>query len=69
MIRDLKALYTAVVDNEVVLFETNLKLFVEKLNKMEPSSRNYQYYYRQFQKKKLLTQELGSKKYHIQELM
>ncbi len=69
MIRDLRALYTAVVDNRVVLFETNLKNFVEKLNEMEPTSNNYMYYYRAFKKEKLIVQEIDGKEYHLQELL
>lgn len=69
MIRDLKSLYTAIVDNGVVFFETNLKLFVEKLNEAEPTSRNYQYYYREFQKTDKLTFENNGKKYFLQKLL
>ena len=50
VIRDLKKLYTANVDNEVVIFATNLKSFVEMLTKIEPNARNYAYYDREFKK-------------------
>ncbi|AWX45500.1 hypothetical protein HME9304_02520 [Flagellimonas maritima] len=69
MIRDLKQLYTAIVDNEVVFFDTNLKLFVQKLNDAEPTSRNYQYYYRGFQKTNILTFENNGKQYFLQKLL
>lgn len=70
MIRDLKSLYTVIVDNKVVLFETNLKLFIERLNKIEPESRNYDYYYREFKKLNALefTNNQGVK-YHLQKLL
>ena len=50
VIRDLKKLYTANHDNEVVIFATNLKSFVEILAKIEPNARNYAYYDREFKK-------------------
>lgn len=54
VIRDLKKLYTANHDNEVVIFATNLKSFVEMLAKIEPNARNYAYYDREFKKKAIL---------------
>ena len=50
----LRKLYTANHDNEVVLFATNLKTFVEALNALEPNSRNYAYYDRQFKKNSIV---------------
>ncbi len=69
MIRDLKSLYTAVVDNKVVFFETNLKFFIEKLNEVEPTARNYQYHYREFKKTDLIIFENEGKKYFLQKLL
>lgn len=70
MIRDLKSLYTLVVNNRIVLFDTNLKLFVEKLNDMDSNTRNYDYYYRQFKKKELIEFENDNgKKYYLQKLL
>lgn len=57
MIRDLKNLYTLVIDNKVVMFETNLKKFVDELNEIEPETRNYDYYYRKFKKINQITFE------------
>ena len=54
VIRDLKKLYTANHDNEVVIFATNLKSFVEAIAKIEPNCRNYAYYDREFKKSALL---------------
>lgn len=54
MIRDLKSLYTAVKNNRVVLFETNLKKFHTAFSKIEPSCRKYDYFYRKFKKGKIL---------------
>lgn len=47
---NITALYVAITENRAVFFETNLKKFVTELNKLEPKSRNYDYYYRQFDK-------------------
>jgi hypothetical protein len=70
MIRDLKSLYTAIVDNKVVLFETNLRLFVEGLNKLEPDTRNYDYYYREFKKSKhLVFLSENGLVYHLQKIL
>lgn len=70
MIRDLKSLYTAVVDNKVVLFDTNLRLFVEGLNKLEPNTRNYDYYYREFKKSQhLVFQNDKGLTFHLQKLL
>ncbi|MDG5490539.1 hypothetical protein [Psychroserpens sp. SPM9] len=70
MIRDLKSLYAVIVENKVVVFETNLKLFVEKFNELEKESRNYDYYYRQFKKKETLEFEnTNGVKYHLQKLL
>ena len=54
MIRDLKSLFVAIKDNEAILFETNLKYFIEAFKKIEPDCRNYDYYYREFKKSKML---------------
>lgn len=54
MNKELKKAFVAVKDNKVVVFDTNLKDFIKKLNEIESSSRNYMYYYREFEKKKIL---------------
>ena len=55
MIRDLKAFYVAIVDNEVVCYSTNLLDFVAKLKKMESKVKSYGYYSRAFKQNKILT--------------
>jgi hypothetical protein len=42
------SLYVAVLKNEVVCFDTNLKHFHNKLQKIAKGCRNYDYFYRQF---------------------
>ena len=54
MIRDLKKLYVLIKDNQVVMFATNLKSFVGELEKEIPACRNYDYFYREFKKKRML---------------
>lgn len=70
MIRDLKSLYVAILDNEVVFFDTNLKLFVEKLNNLESDSRNYDHYYREFKKShNVVYKNSKGVGYHLQKLL
>lgn len=54
MNKELKKAFVAIKNNRVVIFDTNLKDFINKLNELEPNSRNYMYYYREFGKKKVL---------------
>lgn len=69
MIRDLKNLYIAIADNKAVLFETNLKFFVEAFSNIEPGCRNYEYYYREFKKRMVIEVELSGKKYTLQKAL
>ncbi len=70
VIRDLKSLYTVIVNNKVVAFDTNLKSFIEKLNDLESESRNYDYYYREFKKSHdYKFQNKDGVKYHLQKLL
>ena len=55
MLRDLKNLFVAISVNKVVVFETNLKSFVELLNSNGICQRNYQFYYREFKKLNVIT--------------
>lgn len=54
MLRDLKNLYVAIANGRVVVFDTNLKDFVGKLASVEPSARNYDYYFREFKKAEVI---------------
>lgn len=70
MIRDLKSFYVAIIDNEVVCFDTNLKLFIEQFNKLVPDSRNYAWFYRQFKISSKFSHEFaGSKVYFFQKVV
>lgn len=46
----IKSLYVAIVDNEVVCFDTNLKDFHIQLQELAKGCRNYDYFYRAFRK-------------------
>jgi hypothetical protein len=50
IVQALKRLFVVVKDNKVILYGTNLKDFVQDLNDMKISNRNYQYFYRKFLK-------------------
>lgn len=62
------ALYVAVIDNEVVCFETNLKLFVLLFTQSVPEARNYDWFYRAFKKEKRFPQTIAGKEYYFQKL-
>jgi hypothetical protein len=62
------ALYVAVIDNEVICFETNLKLFVTLFTASVPKARNYDWFYRAFKKEKRFSQIIDSKEYYFQKL-
>lgn len=70
MIRDLKSLYIVITGGKAVLFETNLKFFIEAFNRIEPKCRNYDFYYRGFKKSDSMefVNESG-KKYTLQKLL
>lgn len=68
MTRDLKSLYVAIVDNEVICFETNLKRFVEMFTGLEPKSRNYAWFYRSFDKQTRFELLIDSKQYFMQKV-
>jgi hypothetical protein len=61
--------YVVVFNNEVICFDTNLKLFVEQFNKMMPQSRNYDWFYRAFKKESKFSQVIGGNEYYFQRLI
>lgn len=54
MVRDLKCLYVAIKNNEVVFFETNLYMFVHNFKKLELEIRSYSYYNAKFKKENII---------------
>jgi len=69
MIRDLKAFYVAIKDNEVVKFGTNLTTFYEGFKQLEPDIRNYEWFYRQFKKEKYFKISIDSNEYYLQKVI
>lgn len=63
------ALYVAVIDNEVVCFETNLKLFAALFSQSVPEARNYDWFYRAFKKEIRFSQVINNKEYYFQKLV
>lgn len=65
----LSKLYTANIDNVVVLFSTNLKEFAEALILIEPNADTYFTYRRKFEKNAMLDfVGQSGKKYLLQEV-
>jgi hypothetical protein len=66
----LRRLYTAQANNEVMIYATNLKEFVDKLQKLEPDAKDYFHYRREFMKSNLLY-FIGAQgdKYTLQDVM
>ena len=65
----LSKLYTANLNNEVVLFSTNLKEFAEALILIEPNADTYFTYRRKFEKTTLLHfVGTSGKEYQLQEV-
>ncbi|MBC7743729.1 MAG: hypothetical protein H7096_01355 [Flavobacterium sp.] len=68
-IQSLRKLYTANHDNEVVIFATNLKSFVETLKSIEANAGNYSHYDRRFKKNSIVMFTGASgKEYKLQQV-
>lgn len=70
-IQAISKLYTANLNNEVVIFATNLKDFVNALQMLEPNAnvRNYAYYRRAFMKSSIIPLIIDDNKvYNLQEV-
>lgn len=66
---NLKALYVAIVDNEVVCFDTNLTKFYKQISNMESSVKPYQWLYREFSKNNRFSLTLSDKEYFFQKVL
>ncbi len=66
----LSRFYVAVLDNRVVLFNTNLSAFILELKAIEPGINSLSYYDKQFRKEELIyfTSRIG-KTYTLQKLI
>jgi len=65
----LTALYAAIHDNKVEVIDTNLKLFVEQVNKLHAGSRNYAWFYRAFAANDYFTTTIDGKEYFFQKVV
>lgn len=63
------ALYVAILNNEVVCFDTNLKDFIIRFSKIEAQAKKYDHYYRRFRSESKFTQTLDGKEYFFQRLI
>jgi hypothetical protein len=66
---NLKTLYVSINDNRVIMVDTNLKLFIERFIELQPSSRNYQWFYREFKKADYFKVGLEGKDFYFQKLL
>lgn len=69
MNQNITALYVAIKENEVVVFESNLKEFVTLVNNQIDGSRNYQWFYREFGKSARFSSVIGSEQYYFQKVI
>lgn len=69
MNQNISALYVAIKDNEVVVFESNLKEFVTLVNNQIEGSRNYQWFYREFGKRAHFPSVIGGDQYYFQKVI
>lgn len=69
MNQNLSALYVAIKENEVVVFESNLKEFVALVNNKIEGSRNYQWFYREFTKSTHFSSVIGGEQYYFQKVL
>lgn len=69
MIDNLKALYVAIFNNEVVCFETNLTAFYYAFNKIESEIKGYDSFYRRFKKEKHFMKLINGKEYWFQKVL
>ena len=65
MNKNITSFYIVNKDNVTVAFGSNLKEFYNMFKNIEPEARNYQFYYREFQKSGSFV--IGS--YHFQQLV
>jgi len=69
MNKDIKALYVAIENNEVVCFDTNLSKFHLHFSNMEPQCPSYIIFHRAFKKGYKFTKTLSGKGYHFQKVL
>jgi len=69
MNQNLTSLFAAISDNRIILIDTNLKVFVEQVNKQFPGTRNYDWFYRAFKKENYFMLPIDGKEYYFQKVV
>ena len=69
MNKNITSFFVVNFNNETVAFGSNLKELYDNFYKIERNCRNYQYYYRQFQKEPMFNHIVNEKKYLFQQLV
>lgn len=62
------SLYAVILDNRVIVTETNLTAFAKKFLEIEPSGFKYVTLFGKFKAAKEFTQTIGDKTYYFQQL-
>jgi len=63
------SLYAIISNNEVIVFNTNLKAMVADFNTLQPLSRNYDWFYRSFKKEAKFVFKIGAVDYYCYRLV
>ncbi|AMR32394.1 hypothetical protein A0256_13660 [Mucilaginibacter sp. PAMC 26640] len=69
MNQNLTSLFAVVNDNKILLVDTNLKIFVERLNANFPGTRNYDWFYRAFKKNDRFSLVIDDNEYFFQKVI
>jgi hypothetical protein len=69
MIRDLRAFYVAILNDEVVCFDTNVAKFHAKFIKLENKCAGYDSFYKYFKAKTHFEITFGDKIYYFQKVV
>jgi len=69
MNQNLKSLYALISDNKIALVDTNLKIFVERINAEYPITRNYDWFYRAFRKDDHFALNIDGKEFYFQRVL
>jgi len=68
MNKSLKVLYTLLIDNVIIAFDTNFSAFHGKIKKIEPLMRSPKWFHDNFKEGDLIELKLEEKTYFIQKL-
>ncbi len=62
-------LYTIILDNAVIVAETNLKNLIEAFQQVEPNSLGYHSFFLKFKEQKKFAYVISGKEYHFQQII